>query len=235
MEYKIFKTIGSILKKEILLNVSNDFSKKYFVLKNVNPFPGYYEQIIPDKKNLEHDSLFLITKEDYSNEKIFRTAKFIKNCCGLALNLAPGTIEVFNMKKSCIRVKGLADLNILISLIEEFNKYGIKIDKQNQVQQYSGLIKIFKFFELRELDKEEWKDLNNKKLSYFKLNKYISWEEFENVTLKIKNNIDNNLFDAAQGVFYIDNSITDIVRIYSANVDKNRLNKIKELYFQYVK
>ena len=140
----------------------------------------------------------------------------------------------FNIKKSCIRIKGFEKLSSLVSLIDEFAKWDIRIDKQNHVQEYSGLIKIFKFFELREIEDGEWIDLKNEKLSYFRLKKFISWEEFERITIKLKNNIENNLFDAAQGVLYIDNSIVDIVRIYSEHIDKARLKKIKELYAKFI-
>jgi len=186
MKNNIIKTVGSILKKEKLINVSNDFSKKYFVLKNIHPFPGYYEQTIPDEKILVPDSLFLITKENYSNEKIFRVAQKIKKCCDVNFDATPGTIEVFNVKKSCVRIHGFNNLELLINLINELAKYDIKIDKQGQVQEYSGLIKLFKFFELKEIDDDEWLDLNNDKFSYFKLKTTLNGKNLKILLLKLK-------------------------------------------------
>lgn len=235
MSKNIIKTIGSILKKESLLNVPNKFSKKYFVLKNSHPFPGYYEQSIPDENVLVPDSLFLITKEYYSNEKIFRMAQSINNCCGINFNATPASIQVFNVTKSCIRIKGFDELNYLENLINEILKLDIRIDKQGQIEEYSGLIKIFKYFNLEEIDSGQWIDLDNERFSYFKLKKFLEWEEFEEISLKIKHNLKNNQIDIAQGVFYLNNSIVDIVRIYSQKNDKIRMDKIKDLYAKYVK
>lgn len=235
MSKNIIKTVGSILKKETLLNVPNEFSKKYFVLKNSHPYPGYYEQSIPDENILVPDSLFLITKEIYSHEKIFRIAQTIRNCCGINFNATPASIQVFNVTKSCIRIKGFDDLNNLENLVNEFVKYDIRIDKQGQIHEYKVLINVFKYFNVQETAKDEWADLDDKRFNYFRLKKFIEWEEFEEISLKIKHNIENNQFDVAQGVFYLDNSIVDVVRIYSDKIDNNRMDKIKDLYIKYVK
>jgi len=66
----IIQTIGGIAKEEDLFTLTNHVMPNTFVLENEVPYPGYHG------KNLPTDpipiSVFLVTKEKYSTEKILR-------------------------------------------------------------------------------------------------------------------------------------------------------------------
>ena len=66
---------------------------------------------------------------------------------------------------------------------------------------------------------------------YLAIPHQLSWSLFRDVTKKVKNNIDNNNFDAALGSFYL-KDIVEFVRIYAVNLDIERLKIIRNKYVE---
>ncbi len=236
MKERIYiETIGTISKKETLASLEDEFSDKYLVLENLHPFPGYYHKTVPDTKSMNPESIFIITKRNYSEEKIFRATNTVRKQFKDNFRAAPGKVTVFNIGKPCIRIKQLGDYKMLPQLLEEYKKQGIEFVKHKKVPPYEGLIKIKKFFLLNDSGKGYYLDTREPNMCYFEIPQHIRWSEFERITIDIKQNTDNNKFDAALGTLYKGGSLIDIVRIYDEHIDSDKIGKIKKRFLDAIK
>ncbi len=226
----IIETIGTISKKETLASLEDEFSNKYLVLENLHPFPGYYHKTVPDSRQLNPESIFIVTKRNYSDEKIFRATKDVRKRFGGDFCAASGKITVFNIGKPCIRIKQLNNYKMLPQLLEEYKKQGIEFVKHKKVPPYEGLIKIKKFFLLKETEKGYYLDARESNMCYFEIPQHIKWSVFERITIDIKQNTEENKFDAALGTLYKGGALTDIIRIFDEHIDSNKIGKIKKRY-----
>jgi len=226
----IIETIGTISKKETLASLEDEFSNKYLVLENLHPFPGYYHKTIPDKNHLNPESIFIVTKRSYNDEKIFRATNAVKKQFKDYFCAASGKVTVFNISNPCIRVKQLSKYKMLPLLLEEYRKQGIEFAKHKKVPPYEGLIKVRKFFLLNDSGKGYYLDTKEPNMCYIEIPKHIRWSEFERITINIKQNTDNNKFDAALGTIYKGGTLVDIVRIYNEHIDSTKIGKIKKMY-----
>ena len=67
--------------------------------------------------------------------------------------------------------------------------------------------------------------------TYLQVPIFMTWPQFKSITYKIKNNMGDSNFDAAQGLFYRRGNIVDLVRIY-ADIDINKLEDIRSRYLK---
>lgn len=230
----IIETIGTISKKETLASLEDEFSNKYLVLENLHPFPGYYHKTVPDTKHLNPESIYIVTKKGYNDEKIFRATNEVKKSFGDGFCAASGKITVFNVGRPCIRIKQLSDYKSLPRLLTEYTKQGIEFVKHKKVPPYEGLIKIKKFFLLRDSGKGYYLDSREPNMCYFEIPRHIRWSEFERITIDIKQNTDDNKFDAALGTLFKGGLLSDIIRIYDENINSEKIGKIKKKYLEAV-
>ncbi|RLD51143.1 MAG: hypothetical protein DRJ05_18740 [Bacteroidetes bacterium] len=231
-EKTIIETIGTISKKETLASVEDSFSNGSLVLEILYPFPGYYHTTVPDTETLSPSSIFLITKRNYTDEKIIRASSKIKKELGEKFNATPGKLTLSNVQTSCIRVKNLKGYNGLAELIELFNKEGVQMAKQRRVAPYESVINIHKSFSLSNPEDGLYFDKEEPVMCYIEIPAQLKWNAFEKMTHDIKANIDENKFDAAIGTFYRKDCLLDVVRIYDENIDNHKINTIKDKYLQ---
>ncbi len=229
-EETIIETIGTISKKETLASLEDEFSNKYLVLENLHPFPGYYHKTVPDSRLLNPESIFIITKRNYSDERIFRATKDVRDNFKEDFCAASGKVTVFNVGKPCIRIKKLGKYEKLPQLLEEYKKQGIEFVKHKKVPPYEGLIKIKKFFHLKDTGKGFYLDERDENMCYIEIPKHIKWSVFERITIDIKQNTEYNKFDAALGTLYKGGALVDIVRIFDEHIDSNKIGEIKKRY-----
>lgn len=234
-EKLIIETLGTISKKETLASVEDSFSKGSLALEVLFPYPGYYHTTVPDVGTLNPSSIFLITKRNYSEEKIIRVSHEIKKEIGKEFSAAPGKLTLFNVQTSCIRIKCLERYEILAKLIKLYNKHGIQLAKHRRVAPYACVIRINKSFSLYNPDEGLYTDIEEPVMCYFEIPAHLKWSTFERMTYDIKANIDDNKFDAALGTFYRKGCLLDIVRIYDANIENHKINTIKHKYLDAIK
>ena len=80
------------------------------------------------------------------------------------------------------------------------------------------------------MDKGIYKDTYNKDIYYAVVPNYVNWETFRELTSYVKNNVSNNNFDVVKGIFYINDTVSDMIRIYKPNMKLDLLNEIKDRY-----
>ncbi len=228
----IIETIGYIIKEEYLSSIKDYNFANTLVLKNTQPFPGYYGNNLPS--NSHSPSFFLLTSKSYSFEEIARISKKVKEIFKYDFNASSGNIFIKANKYNCIRIKYLKSINLISQLQALYIDEGIKFLRIKSVHS-QGIIKIHKNFYIKEIDDDIYTDMEEESKCYFELPVLLSISEFKTYTKNIKNNLDNNLFDAACGLFYRSKGIVYVVRIYDKQKDLERIKLIREMYLDEIK
>jgi hypothetical protein len=231
----VIETFGTISKKEILATLEEEFCNGALVLESKFPFPGYYHDTIPDKKVLDPGSIFLMTKKVNLDEDIMRLNHEVKKSFKKRFDATVGQLNVFNETRPCIRIKFLKDYSDVPELIAQYRKNGIQFLKYRKVKPYYDLIRIRKYFMLETEEPGFYLDTEEEKMCYFQIPAYLSWKEFEKITLAMKRNMDEAKWDAALGTIYRKNCLVDMVRIYDEHVDKKKIMFIKSKYLEAIK
>ncbi|MBE0638319.1 MAG: hypothetical protein IH598_07355 [Bacteroidales bacterium] len=226
---KILETLGYITKKETLASIEHDTANA-LVLETREPYPGYHGTTIPD--HLKPMSLFLVTDKKYSGEHIIRATMAVKKHYPDHFDATPGLVTVFNVMHPCIRIKDMASYKNIHELIEAYRKAGVEFMKDKVIEPFEGLIKIRKYFNLKEVGNDFYIDIDVPSMAYFKIPGLISWELFEDITLRLKPNSEYNNFDAALGVFFTPKGVIDTIRIYHEEIDMANIIYLRGKYLE---
>jgi hypothetical protein len=225
----IFSTFGTITKKEQLASVENETNSNALVLENRAPFPGYHGTTVPD--HLEPDSLFAICKTLHSEEIILRAIQEVQKQLSFEFDAAPASLMMQNETRTAIRFKELKYV-LVGQVIEEFAKQGIEFRKTKKITPFDVIIRVSKFFSLKQISEFIYSDGDDSRFNYIKIPALVKWDAFESMTFSCRNNCDDKNFDAAMASIYLNKSVTDFVRIYDTNANISKLENIKKKYFE---
>ena len=231
MDKEIIRSIGIISKKEKLIPVERLSDCKIMILESAYPFPGYHGSTVPDKS--EPDSVFLITRQAYNDDKIIRSIMNLREEFPFAFDGAPGTITMNNKVVHVIRLKKLGYMHIP-ELVEPFRTREIEFMKRKKLSEFNSLIKIRKFFQMKEVVEGVFQDMEQDTFTYLRIPCTLHWNTFEKMTMDIKYNIKDNKFDAAIGHVYHTEGMFDFVRIYDKNFKPGKLTYIREKYLEHI-
>ncbi len=228
---KTIETFGHITKVEILHTLKSNIIENTFVLENFEPFPGYHGKNLPS--GYDPHNLFFATKREYSYDEISRASVKIRNICNLSFGARPAELFIFNKKIPAIRVKELGSFEQIPELQKWYMNEDIFFAKKKNFNN-EGVIKVWKHFELDEIENGIYKDLEVPIIYYLQIPVPLSWKVFESMTYSIKNNLDNSNFDAALGVIYL-KEIMDVVRIYEKGMNVDFLKKLRDNYLEEIR
>ena len=227
MSERIIETVGTVTKKENLASVASETHSNKLILESNIPYPGYHGLTVPD--DLEPDSLFAITKIMHNDERIIRAIQAVKANSSHTFDAAPGTVQFQNNAANFIRFKFLPYEHVG-EILENFEKNGIEFLKQKKVAPYETLIRVRKFFSMKEATPGIFQDLGDKFTFYIEIPANLRWNSFERITMSIKHNLIDRTFDAAQTSVFAKEGMIDFVRIYDRNCCQGKLLHIKEKY-----
>ncbi|HYW94504.1 MAG TPA: hypothetical protein VE870_02840 [Bacteroidales bacterium] len=224
----IIQTIGGIAKQESLFTLTSHVMANTFVLENEEPYPGYHGENLPTEP--VPISIFMITREKYSPEHIFRINQSIRKYFEHYFDAVPGVICIQNEDLHCIRLRGLENYELVEELQNCFFSEGVKFMKKRTVRA-RGVIQLKKLFNIEEVDPGIYKDLDDPSMFYITLPNQVNWQKFVQLTQRVRNNIAKELvnFDAALGAIYA-KEILDVARIYTKDITIEKLQIIKEWY-----
>lgn len=224
-------TFGTITKEELLHTLHSNVLENTFVVENFEPFPGYHGENLPSKETPHH--IFLVLKKDYGNEFIIRKSEEIRKHFKYPFGARPAELHIFNSVLHAIRVKDLPKFELIPELQRWYQDEGISFMKKRTYNK-KGLIRVFKHFSLEELEEGIFSDTEDPFMYYLEVSAPLSWKIFESITMKIKNNVDNNNFDAALATVYAKN-LLDVVRIYEKDPGTERLRELRKLYLEEIR
>ncbi len=232
MEQTTIQSIGAITKKENLASVEDDTKCNALVLESLFPFPGYHGTTVPDRTDPK--SLFLVTKHRYGDDSIIRAIKQVKTSFPHRFDGAPGGITLFNEPAWVIRIKDLHYSHVG-ELVKAFEHQGIEFRHEEKVSKYSSLIKITKYFRLKPVSEGIYNDADWKEMYYLQMPLKLDWEVFEQISMSIKHNVEDNNYDAALTHMYDRYGVLDFVRIYDEQSCQGKLLFIYEKYLEAIK
>jgi len=76
-----------------------------------------------------------------------------------------------------------------------------------------------------------YKDVDKEDTYYIRVPVFMSWDEFEKVTISIRNNFDYKTYDAAQAAIYNKTGIVELVRVYDRKADLTKLQSLQHKYY----
>ena len=221
-------SIGNIIKKEKLISVDTLNKCKALVLEADQPYPGYHGLTLPKEKP---DSLYFVIKSPVDDDTIIRAIQKVKQQNNPGFDGAPGTVTITNQENKVIRIKNL-HYNDISGLIEQFQKQGFEFAKYKKFDSFESLIKVRKFFKTKEIVDNVYHDLDNPKFFYLQVPVLPGWDNFEEITKKIKYNVEDNNFDAALCSMYNEKGLIDFVRIFDENFKMGKILYIREKYLE---
>jgi hypothetical protein len=228
----IVEVTGYIKKKEKLVPVGDNIVQNTCVLESLYPFPGYYGNNFPDKS--QPRSIFFVLGESYTFEEIGRKTKNIKKRFKHDFNASDGKIIITPYENECIRIKYLRSFNFLPELQREYIKENVRFHKEKEFNK-EAIIKINKVFQVFEEDEGIYRDAEDDFKCYLEVPEKLEWEKFASITADIKNNLVNNRFDAAQGVFFRSNEIVDVIRIFDQEKEIQKMRKLRNMYLEEIR
>lgn len=220
----LLETVGTIEKKEMLGPVGY----KELVLEAFQPFPGYHGTTVPD-----HDtpnSLFALTRSKYTEEKVIRVIQKIKNDERFSFDATPGMVTLYNMLNPCIRFKDLKSYDEMPAILKAFENEGIEFMGNRNIEPFSGIIKVKKYFLVEVLSEHLFRDAEEPNMHYFTIPVQLRFNQFEKITIELKHNIEDPNFDAALGTIFRKSGVIDVIRIYDDKCTPERLNTIRSKY-----
>ena len=227
IDVKHLMTRGETLKEEKVKSITRNVFPDTLVLENYEPFPGYYGGNIP--ADITPMSVFIVLGKKYDLLVLTLIIQEIKKKLNHNCDGTTATIDAGRTKFYSIRIKNLKCFSDIHNIQENLMNYGIALHAGRNIDK-TVLITVQKTFLLERQDNHIYKNLIEESKYYFPLEKHLSWEQFRILTNNVKNNIPNNLFDAALGYFYTLEGIEDIVRIYDRRDSWERINEIQGHY-----
>jgi len=229
MSERIIESLGTITKKESLAYVESETHSNSLILENIRPYPGYHGSTVPD--SLEPDSLFAITKLLYNDERIIRAIQAVKRITDKIFDAAPGIVTIQNEINHFVRFKYL-QYKQAGEVISEFVNAGIDFRRKRKTAPFETIIRVKKFFKLKEGIEGIYYDITDKNMFYLHIPVFLRWVTFEKITMSIKYNMEDRNFDAAQTSIYTEEGLMDFVRIYDKDSCQGKLIHIRERYLE---
>jgi hypothetical protein len=220
----LLETIGTIEKKEMLGPVGY----KELVLEAFQPFPGYHGTTIPDQ--VKPNSMFAITRSKYTEEKIIRVIQKIKSDYNFTFDATPGMVTLYNMLNPCLRFKDLKSYDEMPAILKAFEDEGIEFMSNRNIEPFTGIIKVKKYFLVEVLSDYLFKDVEVPQMHYFTIPVQLRFSQFEKITLDLKHNMEDSNFDAALGTIFRKSGLIDIIRIYDDKCTPETIELIRSKY-----
>jgi hypothetical protein len=230
----IYEKFGGLLKEEPLSCLDdNMLLPNTCVLESVAPFLGYYNEVPGSVKPIY---LYFMLEGTCTFEEILRATLNIKRNFKHPFDAVTGTVTLFGQHNQAIRIRNLEEFSYIGLLQKAFMDEGIEFKKKiRKIDNESALINLTKFFYLKPIGELMFLDKSQPHHGYFIIPRHIEWEEFKELTRKVKYDTGLLFFDAATAFFYENKKITEIVRIFRENLTADKLMAIRERYLKLMK
>jgi len=223
------EAVGYTIKEENVDFLKHHILPNTLVINVNHPFPGYHGQPMLD--NAKPRSILLVLKNKYSWEKIIRASQRINNFTDYDINCSIATIAIGNNYFYGIRVKGLPSYDEIPTIQHAFQEEGFELMKKKRYNDDMTVsMKVSKYYNTEKLEEDIYKDTDTDHMYYIQIPHHLNWELFRKITFDIKNNISNRNYDVSVGIFFMNNTIVDMVRVFKPNIKIELLREMKERY-----
>ncbi len=233
---RVIEYYGALIKAETLYTLEDKVMPNTFVLEAPEPFPGfyhYYHEHPGDNKPLY---VYLVLDSSYTLEEVTRATQKIGSYFPSKLDAALAKIYIHNEIYTVIRLRHFESYDIIAELQSAFIGEGIRMHKgMKKAINGEGLIRLQKFFAVRQMSETVLFDTNELDHAYFFIDKHLTWKNFEQITMLVKSNWNSTMFDAAMGFFYVNFKVKDMIRIYNSSLKVEDVEAISKFYHDRIK
>lgn len=226
---KIKEVIGKVILQENINTIDENKIPKTFVIDVPDPYKSYYGRFTQITKPT---SIIFVTKTPNSFEKILRVTRSINNQHNLKLDGAKCELTIKDRKLEGVRVKGISAYPDIEQIQRYYLEAGYDFAKSEKFEDTEALIRVNRFFNIEELENGIYHSHNEENTYYVEVPKYMTWEQFKTYTYDIKNNINDRNYDIAKGIFYVNDGITEMLRVVKPKASVEFLKTIQEKYIK---
>lgn len=221
--------IGKIIIQEKIDTIDENKLPGTFVINVPDPYKNYYGRFTEIVKPV---SIIFVTKTPNSFEKILRVTKKINEKYNLKLDGAKCEVTMNSRKLDGVRVKGINRFHEIGQIQQYYKEEGYDFAKSEKFKSTEALIRINRFINIEELDKEIYHSKDEDNTYYIEVPRYMTWDEFKRLTQEIKHNISDANYDIAKGIFYVNHGITEILRVVKPKASLELLKTIQKKYIE---
>jgi hypothetical protein len=234
MEGKNFcEVFGTLEKLEELSSITTHIIPGSVVFESLAPFWGYYYDNPGEYSPLY---VYLALDKEYSVFDIARATMVVQDEIGVDFDVAKAFVSFNDRTFHVIRLRHIAGYEMIQKIQEAFLKNGIKpAMSHSHWNKVTADIIFRKIFCLSKLSGGIYMDTCEKFHFYLQIPKRLTFQEFVEVTQKVRNNWLGIKFDAALGAYLLNCKVIENVRIYSEKVTEEELREIQKLYLQKIK
>lgn len=224
------EVFGNLEKLEEFSTIHNNIIPGSLVFESLNPFWGYYHD---DPHDSSPVYIYFAVEKNYPAFDVVRAFQHVKAESDFDFDAAKAFVKFNDRSYNVIRIRHLTGYDKIQTIQEGFLKNGIKplmaSGNWRNVKTHVTLHKVFCLHRLSDNILVDSCEINH---SYLEIPRKMEFDEFVDVTQKVRNNWFESKFDAALGYYMLEKQIVDFIRIYSGRQDKGYLNDIRKLYLQ---
>jgi hypothetical protein len=230
---KKIEVFGNLLKIETVEVIKKKIVPGSLVFESQNPFPGYYHETPGSSVPLY---MYIALNKHHSLEKLLRATQEIESGFEGKFEAGKGFLTIADEEFYVLRLRHFGDYNMVVKIQEAFAGVGIDLLTTSKKQGiYEAKIRIVKFLSLEEVGDGIYFDLKEDFHGYIEIPRFLDWDEFYDVTKRVRYNWTGSEFDAASGSFFYNGKLHEFVRIYSHKLSKEYLTEIRTLYLEKIK
>jgi hypothetical protein len=227
------EVFGTLEKLEELSVIKTNIINGSLVFESLAPFWDYYDES-PSKANPLY--IYIGMEQNYDVFEITRASEKIRTNLEIRMDAAKATLAFNDRFFHVIRLRHIKGYEQIREIQEQYSLCGIKPalvngNWKNQVVK----VQFRKIFYLSMMDDGIFFDNNEKHHYYIEVPKALSFDDFFEVTQKVKNNWIGHKFDAALGAYLYRSKVCEMVRIYSEMISLKDLKEIQKLFHHKMK
>ena len=224
------EVFGTITKQETVLTIDDKVLGGTLVFEALAPFPGYYHEA---HLSTVPRYMYLALSEQYPLVDVIRATEKVEKVFDETFDAGKGFLRFYDERYNVLRVRHLQRYDMIGKLQQAYQDNGIFfLHKMKKGLEEPAQIKIVKFFHLNQIDEGIYLDQKEEFHAYLEIPKEYCWEEFNDLTNRVKYNWEESKFDAAIGAFYYQGQLHEFVRIYSNKLNLAYLRELRKLYIE---
>lgn len=224
---------GSLTKLEELKPLETNILSGTLVFDSISPFVGYYAN---DPGDLSPIYVYIATDRTYSVFEILRASQILRDELNKSIDVAKAFICYGDKLINAIRIRHIDNYSIVKDIQQSLKNSGINLlSASGSFKNLSAKITLNKNFSFKKFSEDICIDADESNHSYFKIPKQLSFEEFTELSKKVRNNWFESKFDAALGCYVTDQNVVDFVRIYCDNQEQEYLDNLKNIFLRMIK
>lgn len=225
------EVFGSLEKIEQFSTISENIIPGTLVFESPTPFWGYYNEFDSPQVDNSPQYIYIAILKTYAVFDVVRSFQKVQTEFDFEFDAAKAFIRFNDRVYNVIRLRHIKGYSNVKKVQEAFEKNGIAmLNATGNWKNVHTHVSLKKVFCLRALDENVYVDACEANHYYLKISQHLSFEQFSDVTRKVKNNWLGTRFDAAMGYYLKEQEVVEIIRIYSESLELSELNEIRKLY-----